>query len=115
MLNTIAYTIYLPITFVITIQVGWQCYTHGWEYLKASVPIDHQTLAAINRLLLVGYYLVNLGYAAITLSYWEPLTTIIGMVGMLCYKLGLISIILGTMHMLNLLLAAQIPRLLKTH
>ncbi|MGB0521605.1 MAG: hypothetical protein ACPGJS_01535 [Flammeovirgaceae bacterium] len=111
-LNIIAYCIYLPITFFITIQVGWICYKNGVVYLKGILKGDHQWLEIVNKLLLIGYYLVNLGYAAITLSYWNHIATVNELIGELASRIGFITITLGIMHGVNLWLATFLPKIL---
>lgn len=114
-LNIIAYCIYLPITFFITIKVGWICYKNGAVYLKASLKDENQWIDSINKFLLIGYYLVNLGYAAITLSFWDKILTVSDLVGVLTYKLGFITLTLGIMHAINLALASYLPKILNHH
>ena len=114
-LNIIAYSIYLPITFIITIKVGWICYKNGAIYLKETAKQHSYWLEVINKLLLIGYYLINLGYAAITLSFWDTLTTFSQLIGVLTYKLGIILLTLGIMHFVNMLTATFLPKFLNNH
>ena len=100
--NIIGYAIYLPITFFITIVVGRICYTHGEIYLLGIINDHPDTVRFINKLLLVGYYLVNLGFAAITLSFWPLLTNFEILIGTIGYKLGQITMLLGVLHFNNM-------------
>jgi hypothetical protein len=108
--NIIAYCIYLPITFYITIVVGRICYQNGEVYLSRIINDHPDTVKAINSLLLVGYYLLNLGYAAITLSFWQQIHDIRGLIEILSGKLGTIIMFLGLMHFNNMLVTYIISK-----
>lgn len=69
-MNTIAYAIYLAITYLITVKVGWRFYRNGRIFILGLLEQNHTLADAINNILLVGYYLVNLGYATVMISSW---------------------------------------------
>ncbi len=100
--NIIAYSIYLPLTYYITIVVGRICYKHGEIYLLGIINDHPDLVKTINKMLLIGYYLLNLGYAAITLSFWPELTNFGGLIGTIGVKLGQIILLLGLMHYNNM-------------
>ncbi len=101
MYNIISYLIYLIITFYITIFVGWKVYKIGFIYLTNLID-NHSVCQSINNLLLIGYYLVNLGFSAISLQNWEKVDSITIMFSSLSYKIGFILFILGILHFINL-------------
>ena len=101
MFNIISYIIYLIITFYITIFVGWKVYKLGFIYLENLIN-NHSVSQAINNLLLIGYYLVNLGFSAICLRNWIRVDTITTMFSSLSYKIGFILLVLGILHFINL-------------
>lgn len=102
--NILAYSIYLPITFYIMIVVGRLCYIHGEIYLAGIFKEHHHIVRTLNNLLLLGYYLVNLGYAAITLSFWPEISSATEMVAIAGVKLGQIILLLGLLHANNMLM-----------
>jgi hypothetical protein len=57
---------------------------------------------SVNNLLLVGFYLINLGYAVYTLQITHNINDAREMVEILSVKIGLIILILGFMHFMNL-------------
>ncbi len=101
MYNIISYIIYLIITFYITIFVGWKVYKIGFIYLTNLID-NHSVCQSINNLLLICYYLVNLGFSAISLQNWERIDSITIMFSSLSYKIGFILLILGILHFINL-------------
>ncbi|MGN6509013.1 MAG: hypothetical protein ACTHLD_06090, partial [Chitinophaga sp.] len=70
-MNTLAYLIYFVITGFITIWVGRRFYRNGRLFILALMRQDEALTDAINRILLIGYYLLNLGYATMMISTWE--------------------------------------------
>ncbi|MGB3608065.1 MAG: hypothetical protein WA775_03745 [Psychroserpens sp.] len=101
--NIITYCVYLPIIAVIMIKVGWMFYTHGEVFLLHLFHQDKRIVKPINTLLLTGYYLLNLGYAIFTVSYWEHISSILAIIGSLSKHLGIIIIGLAILHYNNVL------------
>ncbi len=103
MINLISYILYLTITFYITIVVGWKFYKLGFVYLRNLIQ-DTNICESTNRILLTGYYLVNLGYASVNLSGWTPATNLTEMVYIVSVKIGVILMTLCILHYLNMTL-----------
>ena len=99
--NIISYIIYIPIIFFIMIYTGWLFYSYGETFLLNLFQKDKTLVKSINNLLLIGYYLVNLGYAITTIAFWEVITTIPEMLNALSYHLGIIIIGLAVLHYNN--------------
>lgn len=108
--NILAYALYLPITFYITFVVGKICFQNGEIYLHRLMNEHPEHVKAINRLLLIGYYLMNLGYASIMLSNWPHLQALDQTLLMVLTRAGKIIFILGIMHYNNLLLTYYISK-----
>ncbi len=102
--NIIGYAVYLPITFYITIHIGKVCYINGEHYLARIINDHPETVKAINSILLTGYYLLNLGYAAITLRFWPDIDSWVTLTETISTKLGQIILLLGIMHLNNMLM-----------
>lgn len=102
--NILTYSIYLPIIAVIMVKVGWMFYKHGEVFLLNLFQQNTSLVKSINNLLLAGYYLINLGYAIITLAYWETIQSVLQMLNTLSEHLGIIIIGLSLLHYNNVLL-----------
>ena len=63
----------------------------------------------MNRLLVVGFYLVNLGYAALLLRA-DPAPTVVAAIETLAVKLGLLLLSLAVMHFGNMYVFHRIRR-----
>lgn len=101
--NITGYLIYLSITTFITLYVGWMFYSNGEVYLRNIFRDEPEFVRPINRILLAGYYLLNLGYAASTLSSWGTILSIAALLDMLAIRLGFIMIALGIIHYFNMI------------
>lgn len=86
------------------IKVGWMFYTYGEVFLLNLFQHNISLVKSINNLLLIGYYLVNIGYAIITLAYWETVSSIPQILNTLSEHLGMIIIGLALLHYNNVLL-----------
>ncbi len=105
-MNTIAYIIYLPITAYITVVVGHRLHADGAYYVHDHFPGQRELATLINRFLLIGYYLVNLCYVAVSLRFWNSVNTWLQLTEELASRVGFIVISLGIMHYLNMAVLA---------
>jgi hypothetical protein len=101
-MNTLAYIIYLFITYLVTVHVGLIFYRNGRVYILNLLHDDVQLTDSINRILLTGYYLLNLGYAALMLRSWQTITGWSGLVASIGSMTGKIILTLAVMHFLNM-------------
>ena len=100
--NIIGYAVYLLITILIIGRVGRICYQNGNIYV-AQLILDHMELChKINQILLLGYYLMNIGYCAMTLISWEKITTFNQLIEVIAYKSAIIIGTIALMHYLNI-------------
>ncbi|MFT3825539.1 MAG: hypothetical protein QM731_16590 [Chitinophagaceae bacterium] len=100
----INYLIYLVITILLTIWVARTLFRNGGIFLVDIFHGNKELATAVNKLLLTGFYLINIGYAVYTLRIHEPVDTLQGMIEILSIKTGAIILILGCMHFLNMLI-----------
>lgn len=101
-MNTIAYLLYLFITYCITVHVGLAFYRNGRVYILALLQGDEGITDSINRLLLTGYYLLNLGYAAWMIRSWETLQNWTEVFTSIASMTGRIMLILAVIHFMNM-------------
>lgn len=96
------YTLYLLITIALTIWVAKALFKNGKVFLYDIFHGNKELADSVNNLLLVGFYLVNLGYAIYTLQINDTVLNFQQVFESLSLKLGAIILILGGMHFLNL-------------
>jgi hypothetical protein len=111
----ISYLVYLPVTIMLTIWVARTLFVNGRIFL---VEIFHQDLIladSVNKLLLVGFYLINIGYAVYTLKIWGTIENTQGVIETLSQKIGWIILILGGMHFFNLFILFSLRKKAQQH
>lgn len=101
-LNIITYCIYLPIIVFITVKIGWYFYKNGVVFLMDILKHDTSLVKPINNLLLASYYLINIGYSIITISFWEKINTEIEAINSLSETIGKIILLLAILHYNNI-------------
>ncbi|MCS3870567.1 hypothetical protein J3D55_003483 [Chryseobacterium ginsenosidimutans] len=102
MFNIISYLLFLSISSYITIDVGRRCFNSGKVYLEYLIK-DKDFCLTVNRILLGSYYLVNLGYIAISLSSWGKITNMEEVLTTVFTRIGYIILILCFLHFTNIL------------
>ncbi len=109
-MNTLAYIIYLIITYLITVRVGFVFFRNGRVFILNLLNNDVSLTDAINRILLVGYYLVNLGYAALMISTWDDIFSWTGLLFSVVFMTSKILLTLAVMHYINMLVIYLISK-----
>src|SRR6187431_132442 len=98
----LTYTLYLIITISLTIWVARTLFKNGKIFLVDIFHGNKELADSVNNLLLVGFYLINLGYAVYTLQVTSSISNVQQIIEELSIKVGLIILILGGMHFFNL-------------
>lgn len=106
-LNIIGYTIYLLITIFIIIKVGKICYKNGNIYVAQLIPEHEDLCLKTNQILLIGYYLLNIGYCAMTLISWEKIIFFNQLIEVIAYKSAIIICTIATMHYVNIMVLTK--------
>jgi hypothetical protein len=98
----ITYAVYLAISIGITIWVARTLSTNGYVFLVDVFNGDEVMAHSVNHLLVVGFYLINLGYVARVLRVGYDIESARVGIEALADKLGTVLIGLGAMHFFNL-------------
>ena len=106
----VTYIFYVVISVGLTIWVARTLSRNG-RYFLVKVFSDNEQLAdSVNHLLVVGFYLLNFGYAAIALKMGiRPVDAVEG-VEELSMKVGYVLVVLGIMHFFNLYIFSRLAR-----
>ena len=107
-LLTATYLVYLAASAVITVSVA-RTLAHWGRPFLVEVFHGNETLAdAVNRLLVVGFYLVNIAFVAFNLKTGLAVHTVLEAGELLSAKLGLMLLTLGVMHFGNLVILTRV-------
>ncbi|HNU88294.1 MAG TPA: hypothetical protein PKJ94_08390 [Ferruginibacter sp.] len=98
----ITYCFYLVITIALTVWVARTLFKNGKGFLIDIFHGNKELADSVNNLLLVGFYLINIGYAVYTLQVTSSVSNFQEVIEKLSLKIGLIILILGAMHFFNL-------------
>jgi hypothetical protein len=98
----ITYSFYLVITIALTIWVARTLFKNGKVFLVDIFHGNKELADSVSNLLLVGFYLINIGYAVYTLQVTGSIANTQEVIEKLSLKIGLIILILGAMHFFNL-------------
>ncbi len=98
----IAYAIYLSVTIVLTVLVGRTLFRNGRVFLRDIFHGNLELAEAVDRLLLVGYYLVNIGFSVHSMLVTDDIESTRELMEVLSKKVGVIILILGGMHFFNM-------------
>ena len=98
----IAYLLYLAIALAITVWVARTLSKNGEVFLIQCFGHDEILARSTNHLLVVGFYLVNIGFITLTLSIGAEPHTMPEAIRFLSAKVGLAVVVLGVMHFFNM-------------
>ncbi|MGW2825495.1 hypothetical protein ACWC24_31475 [Streptomyces sp. NPDC001443] len=109
-LTVVAYVIYLVVSIGLTIWVARTLSRNGRVFLADVLHGNEKLADAVNHLLVVGFYLVNLGFVALYLSGDDTIADTRGVFEALSTKLGVVLLVLGVMHLGNVYVLSRIRR-----
>lgn len=105
-----SYLAYLAISLGVTVWVAGTLHKNGRVFLVNAFQGNTELADSINHLLVVGFYLVNLGYVALALRTYAMVDTPRQVIELLSDKVGMILVVLGIMHFLNLYVFNRLRR-----
>lgn len=105
-----AYLGYLTISVCLTVWVAKTLHKNGRIFLVDSFLGNEPMADSVNHLLVVGFYLVNVGYITLALKYGQKPADLQGILETLSTKVGVVLLVLGAMHFFNLLVFSKMRR-----
>lgn len=105
-----SYLIYLGLSLVLTFWVARTLHKNGAVFLVEVFQGDESLARSVNHMLVVGFYLLNLGYISLVMKVVEHARDWTSAAETLSSKLGLVLLVLGGLHMFNLFVLNKIRR-----
>ncbi len=96
------YALYLAISIALTVWVARTLHKNGRLFLVDAFHGNEALADSINHLLVVGFYLINVGYVTLALKYGDKAANLQELLEALSTKIGAVLLILGAMHFFNL-------------
>ncbi len=96
------FLIYIVAVVLITVLVARTLSKNGALFLIDGFAGNEPLARSVNHLLVVGFYLINLGFALFQLDSHKSIQTLDRAIVFLSKNIGLVMLIVGAMHMFNL-------------
>jgi hypothetical protein len=96
------YVIYLLISLAVTVWVARTLHKNGRVFLVGAFQGNAELADSVNHLLVVGFYLINIGYVTLALRTEGNLITLRSAIELVSDKIGIVLLVLGGMHFFNL-------------
>ena len=98
----VCYVGYLAISLITTVWVAQTLRRNGRAFLIDAFHGNAELADSVNHLLVVGFYLINVGYVTLALRTSAEVATARSAIELICDKFGLVLMVLGAMHFFNL-------------
>jgi hypothetical protein len=108
--TVISYGIYLAIALPLTLWVARNLFRNGRIFLVDCFHGNESLADSVNQLLVMGFYLINFGFVALYLKLADEVQDVRGIFEALSGKLGVVLLVLGVMHFLNLLVFTRMRK-----
>src|SRR5437660_10329861 len=92
------YIVYLSISIALTIWVASTLHKNGRVFLVDTFLGNEQLADSVNHLLVVGFYLINIGYDTLALKINTDPNSVQQVFEILSTKVGIVLLVLGCMH-----------------
>lgn len=104
------YLCYLLISIGVTVWVAHTLHKNGRVFLLDAFHGNADLADSVNHLLVVGFYLINIGYIALALKTTSDMPTLREAIELESVKIGIVLLILGGMHFFNIFVFAKMRR-----
>src|SRR6266705_5857343 len=104
------YLIYLVISIALTIWVARTLHKNGRVFLVDVFHGNEQLADSVNHLLVVGFYLINIGYVALALRESVAPADLREVLETISRKIGVVMLVLGAMHFFNIFVFSKMRR-----
>ncbi len=104
------YVAYLAASVTLTIWVARTLHRNGRIFLVDAFQGNEPLADSVNHLLVVGFYLINIGYVTLALEYGTQPDALQGLIESLCTRVGRVLVVLGVMHFFNLYIFSRLRR-----
>lgn len=101
---------YLAITIPLTIWVAKTLHKNGRVFLVDAFHGNSDLADSVNHLLVVGFYLINLGFVCLYIRNGSHPTDGASALEEASVKIGTVTLVLGVLHLFNLYVFNKIRR-----
>jgi len=105
-----SYVVYIVISLAATVLVARTLHRNGRVFLVDAFRGNAELAGSVNHLLVVGFYLINVGYVTQALTTDRNADTMRSAIELVSSKIGTILLVLGVMHFFNLYVFNRLRR-----
>lgn len=98
----LCYCVYLAVSLATTRWVAQTLHRNGRTFLVDAFHGNGELADSVNHLLVVGFYLINIGYVTLALRTGAGVVNAREAIELVSDKFGLVLMVLGCMHFFNL-------------
>ncbi len=98
----VTYAVYIFLSLVITVWVGTTLFRNGRVFLLEAFQGNKALAEAVNHLLLMAFYLINIGFICLFLRYGSKPANWIESIEYISTKVGVVLVVSGGIHIFNL-------------
>jgi len=102
MLNTVNFGVYIAFSIFITVYVSRTLSKNGLAFLLEGFKGNRELAESTNHLLVVGFYLVNLGFVLLRMQTNVVIEDVEDLIIYQASGLGLVLLVLGFAHFFNM-------------
>ncbi len=107
MIIEVSYVVYLVISILMTIWVARTLSKNGLIFLVDSFHGNRELADSVNHMLVVGFYLLNLGYILLALKTNQNLESLRESIEFLSKKIGFVLVVIGILHFSNVYIISK--------
>ncbi len=108
--TVLTYGLYLALAISMTIWVAKTLHKNGRIFLVECFHGNEDLADSVNHLLVVGFYLINIGFVSLYLKTTEVIAGAQGVFEALSGKMGVVLLVLGAMHFFNLVVFTRLRK-----
>ena len=105
-----SYLVYLGITLFVTVWVAFTLHRNGRVFLVDAFHGKDALADSVNHLLVVGFYLINVGYIGLVLRADKKPQDLVEAIEIFSHKIGVVLLVLGIMHFINIKIFSSMRR-----
>jgi len=104
------YFTYLAISLAVTVWVAHTLHKNGRIFLIDAFHGNTALADSVNHLLVVGFYLINIGYVSMALRSDATLSSLRQAIELVSGKIGIVLLVLGAMHFFDLYVFSRLRK-----
>ena len=108
--TVLTFALYLIVAGNTTYFLGRSLYSNGTHFLHSIFISRQEIVQPLNNVLLIGFYLINLGFVLLFFTQEKDLHNTIAITEFLAEKIGVVYLVLGSMHLFNIFIFMTIEK-----